>query len=318
MNPILLTLIQVVAAAVALILGVAYLTLWERRLVAFIQVRLGPNRVGPAGLLQPFADVIKLLFKEEIVPARADKIVYFLAPLLTLLPPFIVFCVIPFAPDFVIADVDIGVLLVLSVSSLGIFGIILAGWASGSKYSFLGGIRSTAQMISYEISLALSILGVLMMNGTLKLDQIVVNQARMWNILPQFLGFIVFMIASLAETNRHPFDFPECENELVAGYHTEYSSIKFASFFLAEYANMIIACAIAATLYLGGWQGLLLPPIFWFLFKVFLLLTLMIWTRATLPRFRYDQLMRFGWLVLLPLAILNFYGTAIYMVYFAK
>jgi len=300
-----------------LLLAVAYLTWLERKVIGDIQVRFGPSRVGPFGLLQPIADGIKLMFKEDVVPANADRLIFFLAPALSFVPALIVFAVIPFGPSFVITDVNVGLLYVFAVASLGVYGSVLAGWASNSKYSLLGGLRSSAQMVSYELGLGLSVLGVVMMTGSLSLVDIVEAQKGTWlgilprwNIFPQFLGFVIFLISSNAELNRAPFDLPEAETELVAGFHTEYSSMKFALFFMAEYANMIAAAALATTLFLGGWRGPLLPPVIWFLLKVFAFIFLFIWVRATLPRFRYDQLMGFGWKVLLPLALANVMFTA--------
>ncbi len=311
------TVVKIALVIALVLLAVAYLSLLERKLIGDIQVRFGPSRVGPFGLLQPIADGMKLMFKEEIVPANADRLIFVLAPAISFIPALIVFAVIPFGPSFVIADVNVGLLYVFAVTSLGVYGIVLAGWASNSKYSLLGGLRSSAQMVSYELSLGLSVLGVVMMSESLSLVDIVASQSGSWggivpkwNLFPQFLGFAIFLVSSNAELNRAPFDLPEAETELVAGFHTEYSSMKFAMFFLAEYANMIAASALATTLFLGGWQGPLFPPVIWFLLKVFGFLFLFIWLRATLPRFRYDQLMGFGWKVLLPLALANVMVTA--------
>ena len=305
-----------------MVLSVAYLTWLERKVLGHIQVRLGPMRVGPHGLLQPFADVLKLMFKEDIVPQAADRVLYFLAPTLALITSFISFAVIPFGDrvrlfgrsiDLVITDVNIGLLFVFGVASLGIYGIVLGGWASNNKYALLGGLRSAAQMISYELSLGLSIMGVLMLSRSLSLVEIVNAQSRAWFIVLQPIGFLIFLICAIAETNRAPFDLPEAETELVAGFHVEYSSIKFAMYFMAEYANMITVSAMATTLFLGGWRGPLLPPVVWFMLKLFLFIFLFIWLRATLPRFRYDQLMRFGWKVLLPVALANVMVTAAFV-----
>ena len=317
MGFLLATLFKICLVVGLLLLAVAYLTWLERKVIGDIQVRFGPSRVGPFGLLQPIADGIKLMFKEDVVPANADRLIFFLAPALSFVPALIVFAVIPFGPSFVITDVNVGLLYVFAVASLGVYGSVLAGWASNSKYSLLGGLRSSAQMVSYELGLGLSVLGVVMMTGSLSLVDIVEAQKGTWlgilprwNIFPQFLGFVIFLISSNAELNRAPFDLPEAETELVAGFHTEYSSMKFALFFMAEYANMIAAAALATTLFLGGWRGPLLPPVIWFLLKVFAFIFLFIWLRATLPRFRYDQLMGFGWKVLLPLALANVMFTA--------
>lgn len=317
MGFLLATLFKICLVVGLLLLAVAYLTWLERKVIGDIQVRFGPSRVGPFGLLQPIADGIKLMFKEDVVPANADRVIFILAPALSFVPALIVFAVIPFGPSFVITDVNVGLLYVFAVASLGVYGSVLAGWASNSKYSLLGGLRSSAQMVSYELGLGLSVLGVVMMTGSLSLVDIVEAQKGTWlgilprwNIFPQFLGFVIFLISSNAELNRAPFDLPEAETELVAGFHTEYSSMKFALFFMAEYANMIAVAALATTLFLGGWRGPLLPPVIWFLLKVFAFIFLFIWIRATLPRFRYDQLMGFGWKVLLPLALANVMFTA--------
>ncbi len=317
MGFLLATLFKICLVVGLLLVAVAYLTWVERKVIGDIQVRFGPSRVGPFGLLQPIADGIKLMFKEDVVPANADRVIFILAPALSFVPALIVFAVIPFGPSFVITDVNVGLLYVFAVASLGVYGSVLAGWASNSKYSLLGGLRSSAQMVSYELALGLSVLGVVMMTGSLSLVDIVEAQKGTWlgilprwNIFPQFLGFVIFLISSNAELNRAPFDLPEAETELVAGFHTEYSSMKFALFFMAEYANMIAVAALATTLFLGGWRGPLLPPVIWFLLKVFAFIFLFIWIRATLPRFRYDQLMGFGWKVLLPLALANVMFTA--------
>ncbi len=318
---LLTTLFKIFLVIGILLLVVAYLTWLERKVIGDFQVRYGPSRVGPFGLLQPIADGMKLMFKEDVIPANADRLIFFLAPAVSFIPAVIVFAVIPFGPSFVITDVNVGLLYVFAVASLGVYGIVLAGWGSNSKYSLLGGLRSSAQMVSYELGLGLSVLGVVMMTGSLSLVDIVEAQKGTWswlgilplprwNIFPQFLGFAIFLVSSNAELNRAPFDLPEAETELVAGFHTEYSSMKFALFFMAEYANMIAASALATTLFLGGWRGPLLPPAIWFLLKVFAFLFLFIWLRATLPRFRYDQLMGFGWKILLPLALANVMFTA--------
>jgi NADH-quinone oxidoreductase subunit H len=279
-------------------------------------------RVGPHGLLQPIADGIKLMFKEDIVPRAADRTIYILAPAMALIPAFISFAVIPFGDrlqlfgqtiDMVITDVNIGLLYLFGVASLGVYGIVLGGWASNNKYALLGGLRSAAQMISYELSMGLSVVGVLMLSQSLSLVRIVGAQSKAWFILLQPIGFLIFLICAIAETNRAPFDLPEAETELVAGFHVEYSSMKFAMYFMAEYANMITVAALATTLFLGGWRGPFLPPVVWFLAKLYLVIFLFIWLRATLPRFRYDQLMQFGWKVLLPLALANIVITAAFV-----
>jgi NADH-quinone oxidoreductase subunit H len=305
-----------------MLLSVTYLTWLERKVIGDIQVRLGPMRVGPHGLLQPIADGLKLLFKEEIVPQAADRTLYLLAPAVALIPAFISFAVIPFGDqvrlfgrtiDLVITDVNIGLLYVFGVASLGVYGIVLGGWASNNKYALLGGLRSSAQMISYELSLGLSVVGVVMLSQSLSLVQIVGAQAGTWFIVLQPIGFLIFLICAVAETNRAPFDLPEAETELVAGFHVEYGSMKFAMYFMAEYANIITVSAMATTLFLGGWRGPWLPPVVWFLAKLYLFIFLFIWLRGTLPRFRYDQLMRFGWKVLLPVALANIMITAVFV-----
>ncbi len=311
-------IVKIVVVFVCLLLAVAYMTWLERKVISDIQVRIGPNRVGPFGLLQPIADGIKLLFKEDVVPSQVDRAIYLLAPALSLAPAFISFAVIPFGdtttlfgllPEpgvpMVITDINVGVLYIFGIASLGVYGIVLAGWASNNKYALLGALRSSAQMISYELSLGLSIVAVVMLAGSLSLVKIVEAQARLPFVIPQILGFGIFFCCVLAETNRAPFDLPEAETELVAGFHVEYGSMRFAMFFMAEYAHMITAAALATTLFLGGWRGPFLPPLVWFLLKVFALLYVFIWVRATLPRFRYDQLMAFGWKRLLPLALAN-------------
>jgi NADH-quinone oxidoreductase subunit H len=305
-----------------LLTGFAYMTLFERKVAARIQIRYGPNRVGPFGLLQPLADGIKLFFKEDVRPLGADRWVYLLAPCISVVVALVAFAVIPIGPPIslggreiplYLSDASIGILFVLAVGSLGVYGIALAGWSSNNKYSLLGGIRASAQMISYELSLGLSILGVVMIVGSLNMTQIVENQTEHWHVFLQPLGFLLYFISGLAETNRAPFDLPEAETELVAGYHTEYSGMKFALFFMAEYINMITVSAVATTLFLGGYKGPfgLLDGVWWFVLKVVALLFVYVWVRATLPRLRYDRLMNFGWRVLLPLALLNVFATAV-------
>lgn len=295
----------------------------ERKIMAHMQVRLGPMRVGPHGLLQPIADGIKLLFKEDIIPEKASKLLFVLAPMMTLIPALITFAVIPFGDkvkifghniDLVITDINVGFLYIFAVSSLGIYGIVMAGWASNNKYSLLGAIRSSAQMISYELTLGLSLIGVVMLTESLSLVDVVNAQSKLWNIILQPLGFFIYATSAIAEVNRCPFDLPEAESELVAGYHTEYSSMKFAMFFMAEYANMITVSAIAVTFFLGGWHGPILPPVVWFMLKLACCLFFFIWIRSTFPRLRYDQLMNFGWKFLLPLSLFNILITGLIMV----
>jgi NADH-quinone oxidoreductase subunit H len=316
---VLATVVKIVIVFNILLLVVAYMTYVERKVMGRIQVRLGPMRVGFHGLLQPIADGIKLMFKEDVIPREANRWVFVAAPMMTLIPAIASFAIIPFGDsvtvlgvsvDLVIADVNIGILYFFALSSLGVLGFVMAGWSSNSKYSLLGGLRASAQMISYELTLGLSVVGVIMLTGSLSLVDIVEAQAKVPFILLQPLGFALFMVAGVAEVNRSPFDLPEAETELVAGYHTEYSSMKFAMFFMSEYAGMITISALASTLFLGGWQGPLLPPVVWFLLKTFFFLFVFIWVRATFPRLRYDQLMDFGWKILLPLALANILITA--------
>ncbi len=329
-------LIKIIVIFLINLTVVAYLVLVERRVSAFIQNRIGPNRVGPAGLFQPVADIIKLFLKEDIVPKAANKFVHSLAPLISLVVAMTTFAVIPFGNTIhlfgrdiklMIADVNVGILYLLALSSLGVYGITLSGWSSNNKYSLLGGLRSSAQMISYELSMGLALIGVLMIAGTLQLNKIVESQAHgMWYFWRSPVSFITFVIASFAETNRLPFDLPEAEPELVGGYHTEYSGMKFGLFFLAEYANMISASAVITTLFLGGWQlpfaGHLgfsdlvvsLLQVAAFGVKVGLVLLFFILVRWTIPRFRYDQLMNIGWKVMLPLSLLNILVTGLYFV----
>jgi NADH-quinone oxidoreductase subunit H len=304
----------------ALLTAFAYLTLTERKVLGRMQARIGPNRVGPFGFFQPVADGIKLVFKEDVVPAQADRIIHTLAPAVAIIPAIVIFAVIPIGPPVTlfgreiklqVADINIGYLYVAAIASLAVYGIVLGGWASNSKYSLLGAMRSSAQMISYELAQGLAVLSVILMAGSLSLNRIVEQQVNgLWNIIPQFLGFIVYYIAGIAETNRAPFDLPEAEGELGAGYHTEYSGFKWSAFFMAEYVNMVNISALVTVLYLGGWSpGWIFPPV-WFLLKVGFLLLVFIWLRATLPRLRYDRLMALGWKILLPLALLNLFATA--------
>ena len=304
--------IAVVLGVVSLV--VAYLTYLERKIIAHIQMRLGPMRVGWHGLLQPIADGLKLFLKEDIIPDKADKIVFVIAPVMVLVPAFVVYSVLPFSQNFYITQINVGLFFILAVSSLGVFGIVMAGWASNSKYSLLGALRSAAQMLSYEIFLGFSLIGPLMLAGSLNLQRIVEAQGDVWFVFYQPLAFVVFFIASLAETNRVPFDLPEAETELVAGFHTEYSGMKFAFFFLAEYANIMVTTAVAVALFFGGWQGLdwiPLPGFVWYLLKMGVLIFVFIWLRATLPRYRYDQLMRLGWKFMFPLVMANIFLTGL-------
>ena len=312
-----------------LLTGFAYMTLAERKVVAWIQVRLGPNRAGPWGLLQPAADGVKLLFKEEFIPASANKPIFILAPILTVIPALIILAVVPIGPDVElfgrtirlgISDINVGVLYILSVASIAVYGIVLAGWSSANKYSMMGGLRSSAQMVSYEIALGLSLVGPILLAGSMSFKDIVVAQQNStWFVVLQPIGALVFFLAALAEVNRSPFDMPEAEQELTAGYHTEYSGMKFSLFFMAEYIKMIAVSAIGVSLFLGGYLGLFVEQIPWlgivyFSLKTAFLLFLMIWIRATFPRMRYDQLMDFGWKAMLPLALANVVITAFVVV----
>ncbi len=308
--------------------GFAYLTYYERKALARIQVRIGPNKAGPFGLLQPVADGIKLIFKEELIPAQADKLMFLLAPVVTVFPALVIWAVIPWGAEVTLfgrqiplylADVNVGVLYLTAVASIAVYGIVLAGWSSNNKYALLGGLRSSAQMISYEIALGLSFLGPILLAGSMSLIDIVEAQNKVWYALLQPLSFAIFLVAGLAEVNRAPFDMPEAEQELVAGYHAEYSGMKFALFFMAEYIKMIAISAIAVTLFLGGYRGPFVDMVPWlgpvyFLGKVIIMLFGMIWVRATLPRFRYDRLMAFGWKILLPLSLINIFVTAVVVV----
>ncbi len=322
----------------ALLSSAAVLVYMERKVAGWIQQRYGPYLVGPYGLMQPFADVLKLMFKEELRPKAADTILFALAPIISATAAFAAFAVVPFGAETTlfgllpepitlgVTDVNVAVLVIFAITSMGVYGIVLAGWSSNSKYSLLGGLRSSAQMISYELSYGLALAAVIIMGNSLSLRTIVDAQAGyFWGVIPKWfvfvqpLAFIIYMIAGVAETNRAPFDFPEAEQELVAGYHTEYSSMSFAMFFLAEYINMVTVSAVATSLFLGGWHGPFLPEWLgwiWFLVKVFALLFFYIWMRWTLPRFRYDQLMAFGWKYLLPAAVLNLMATAGVVLYF--
>lgn len=311
---LLLCLHAFLVAGLVLPLTAAGMVWAERRVSAFMQDRLGPNRVGPAGLLQPIADLLKFIFKEDVVPGHVNKPLYIIAPALTLIPAMIVFCVIPYARGMAIANLNVGVLLVFAISSLGVYGIVIGGWASNSKFSLFGGVRASAQMISYELALGLSVIPVFLLVGDLNLESIVAWQkANVWLVIPLFPAFVLFLVSTYAETNRLPFDCPEAETELVAGYHTEYGSMKFGVFFLAEYINMVTASALVVTLFFGGYMIPFfdLPEGIWgtvisgasFVAKTGFFLFLFIWVRWTLPRFRYDQLMDLGWKVMLPLSL---------------
>jgi NADH-quinone oxidoreductase subunit H len=299
------TLIEIGAILTAVLTAAAMLTWAERRLLGLWQDRYGPNRVGPFGLLQPLADVIKLMMKEDWIPPLADKPVFVIAPAMVMATGLIAFAVVPVTPDIGVVDLNIGVLFFLAMASLMAYGVVLGGWASNSKYALLGGLRAAAQMISYEVFLGLSLMGVVILAGSFDLRTIVESQRDLWFVVPQFIGFVLFLIAGLAELHRLPFDLPEAENELTAGYHTEYSSMKFGMFFVGEYVGMIVTAALITTLFLGGWLGPVLPPLVWFLLKTAAVLVFFLLLRAAMPRPRYDQLMGLGWKVLLPLSLLN-------------
>lgn len=297
-----------------LLTACAYMTLLERRLLGKFQIRYGPNRVGPFGLLQPLADGIKLIFKEDFMPARVDVLVYWLAPAISMVTALFVYAVIPFGPRFYLANVDVGILIVLGASSVGVYGVILGGWSSNNKYSLLGSLRSTAQLISYELALSFAVISVVLTAGSLSLVEIVNAQARVWFVALQPVGFVIFLIAAVAETNRAPFDLPEAEQELIAGYQTEYGGFKFAMFYIGEYVAMVTMSALVTTLFWGGWHGPFLPGVAWFALKMFAFIFFFVWIRATLPRVRHDQLMTFGWKVLVPLGLLNVVITAVIVV----
>lgn len=292
------------------ILNIAAGLIWvERRLLALWQDRYGPNRVGPFGIMQVAADTVKLFFKEDWIPPFADKWVFILAPAIVMLTALMSFTVLPFTPHIQIADLNIGLLFVLAMSSLGVYSVVLGGWASDNKYSLLGGLRAASQMLSYEVFMGLALMGVVLMTGSFSLKAIVEAQHKVWFIIPQFIGFVLFMIAGLAETRRLPFDIPEAESELVAGFHSEYSGMKFGMFFVGEYVGVALISALIAILFFGGWLGPVLPPVVWFLIKMFAFIFFFILLRASLPRPRFDQLMSWGWKIMLPLALANLLVT---------
>jgi len=313
------TLVKIVCITLPIMGLVAYLTLWERKMIGWMHVRLGPNRVGPAGLLQPIADAVKLLLKEIVIPAKSNKLLFVIAPIMTIMPALAAWSVIPFGPETVLANVNAGLLLLMTITSLEVYGVIIAGWASNSKYAFLGAMRASAQMVSYEISMGFVLVIVLMVSGSLNMTDIVMSQSKgtffdmglnflSWNWLPLFPMFVVYVISGIAETNRHPFDVVEGESEIVAGHMVEYSGMSFAMFFLAEYANMILISAVASLLFLGGWA----PPVsflgwipgwIWLGAKTFVVVSMFIWARAAFPRYRFDQIMRLGWKVFIPLTL---------------
>jgi NADH-quinone oxidoreductase subunit H len=307
---IILTVLKSLALIVPLLIGVAYLTYAERKVLGAIQLRKGPNVVGPFGLAQPFADALKMMFKETIIPAGSDRILFMIAPMITFGLAVVAWAVIPVSDGWAIANINVGILYLLAISSLGVYGIIIAGWASNSKYAFLGALRSAAQMVSYEVSMGFVIVTVMLCVGSLNLNDIVLAQRTIWFAIPLFPMFVIFFISGLAETNRAPFDLAEGDTEIVAGFFVEYSAMSFALFFLGEYANMILISATTTVLFLGGWLSpfpfvpfTLIPGVFWFLLKIFACLFVFLWVRATLPRYRYDQLMALGWKVFLPLSL---------------
>ena len=321
----------IVAILVPLMLAVAYLTLWERKLIGWIQIRIGPNRVGPYGLLQPIADGVKLLMKEIILPTNANKALYILAPILFLMPAVAAWAVIPFSPDIVLADINAGLLYILALSSMGVYGVIVAGWASNSKYAFLGALRSAAQMVSYELAMGFALVVVLMVSGSLNLSDIVYSQTRgsfaamglnflSWNWLPLLPMLVVYFVSGVAETNRAPFDVVEGESEIVAGHMIEYSGMTFALFFMAEYMNMLLISTLTAVMFFGGWQAPIdsvvlnwIPPVGWLLLKIFVIVSMFLWFRATFPRYRYDQIMRLGWKVFIPATLVWLVVIAVWM-----
>jgi NADH-quinone oxidoreductase subunit H len=331
-DAVVIPLIKILVVLNAVLVAVTFMVLLERKVIAWVQVRLGPMRVGPYGILQPIADIVKLMTKEDITPVKADRVLFTAAPMIALIPAFLVFAVIPFGPEIsifgrtialYITDLNVGLLYIVSVASIGVYGIILAGWASNSKYPLLASLRASAQLISYEVAVTMTLVSIIVTTGTMSMVGIVNAQYNhgWWYLFIQPLAFFIFFVGGLAETNRAPFDLPEAEQELTGGFHTEYSGMRFALFFLAEYANMIVVSSVATTVFLGGWlrpfpnvEALafldVLPGWIWFLLKTFIWLYVFLWVRATLPRYRYDQLMRLGWKVLIPLAIANLVVSA--------
>jgi len=321
--PLVIILLKILLIVVPLLVAVAYLTLFERKVMAAMHLRMGPNVVGPWGLWQPFADGLKLFVKETILPTGANKVVFVVAPMLTFILSLVAWAVIPIDAGLVLSDINVGIMFLFAISSLGVYGVVMAGWASNSRYSFLGAMRSAAQMVSYEISMGFVIVTVLMCVGSLNLTDIVESQRTVWYMFPLLPMAVIFFISTLAETNRHPFDLPEAEAELVAGYQTEYSAMTYALFFLGEYANMILMSALTVILFMGGWLPPMdiaifnwLPGPFWFALKIAFLLFVFVWVRATFPRYRYDQLMRLGWKVFLPISLIWVVLTAGVLVYF--
>lgn len=324
---VLFTLIKIVVVFACLMLSVAYLTWIERKVLGHMQIRVGPMYAGWHGLLQPIADGVKLFFKEDIIPKNANKVLFVLAPMISIVPALMSFAVIPFGDKTTffgllkepvpmrITELNIAILYIFALAGLGSYGIVFGGWSANNKYALMGALRGSAQTISYELALTLSVIGVILVSGSLNLVEIVESQKNVWNIVYQPVGFILYLICGVAELNRTPFDMPEAESELVAGFHADYSSMKFAMFFMAEYANMITIASLATTLFLGGWHGPFLPPLIWFIIKVFILVFFFIWLRASFPRVRYDQLMKFGWKVLVPLGLINIFITSIVLLF---
>ena len=324
-NIIFLETYKILFLLVPVLVAVAMVVWLDRRIWAFVQKRRGPNVVGPFGLLQSLADALKYVFKEIIIPSASNKVIFILAPIITMTLALISWAVIPFSETYVLADINVGILYLFAVSSLGVYGIIMGGWASNSKYPFLGAIRSAAQMVSYEVSIGVIIINVLLCVGSLNLSDIVIAQKNVWFVIPLFPMFVVFFISSLAETNRPPFDLPEAEAELVAGYQTEYSGMMYAMFWLGEYANILLMCAMGSILFLGGWLSpiniypfTVIPGAIWLIFKILFLFILFALVKATVPRYRYDQLMKLGWKIFLPLSLLWVVFTSSYLVYFNK
>ena len=318
-------ILKIILIILPLMIFIAYLTYFERRVIGAIQLRKGPNVVGPFGLFQPLADGLKLLTKETVVPTNSNKLIFLFSPILTFTLALVAWAVIPIDYDIVLSNINVGILYVFAISSLGVYGIIMAGWSSNSRYAFLGALRSAAQMISYEVSIGLIIINILLTVGSLNLTEIVLAQKNLWFFIPHFPVFLIFFISTLAETNRAPFDLPEAEAELVAGYNVEYSSLAFGLFFLGEYGNMILMSSLTTILFLGGWYPpfdydflYFIPGFFWFFLKVCIILFLFLWIRATLPRYRYDQLMRLGWKVFLPISLLWIVITSSYLYFFEK
>ena len=327
--PLVWTLLKIVAIVLPMFAAVAYMTLWERKLIGWMHIRLGPNRTGPLGLLQPIADAIKLLLKEIVVPAKASKALFVIAPVMTIMPALAAWSVVPFGPEVALANINAGLLFVMAITSLEVYGVIVAGWASNSKYAFLGAMRASAQMVSYEIAMGFVLVIVLMVSGSLNLSEIVATQTRgtfasmglnflSWNWLPLLPMFGVYIISGIAETARHPFDVVEGESEIVAGHMVEYSGMSFAMFFLAEYANMILISIMATLMFLGGWSAPLamlsfIPGWIWLGIKTFLVVSIFIWVRASFPRYRFDQIMRLGWKVFIPLTVIYLIIVAVWM-----